>query len=450
MGRSRTLGREAVVVGSGMGGLVAARALSDHFERVTVLERDNLADSGVARSGVPQGRHLHALLAGGERALEELLPGLGEDLVRAGAVRITTGLDLRVERPGYDPFPKRDLGFYSSGLTRPQLEFCVRRRVEAIDNVRIEPGCRVLGLVASEDGKSIRGAQYHREGRSEKRDADLVVDASGTGDLTFAALRAAGHAPPPETTIGVDIGYSSALFDIPGDALGEWKGVMHLPDAPKTSRSGLLLPVEGKRWMIALGGRYDEHPPGDEAGLREYAASLRTPTIARALESARMVAGVDRFRFLESRFRHFERLEAFPDGLLPIGDAICRFNPIFGQGISVAALEGRALGEILASSAEGQEHGGIEATWKRFFRKAAEIVDAPWALAVVPDFIFPRTVGERPADLEASLRFNGALAGAMARHADIHQLVGEIQHLIRPRSALMDPPVLQRIVAEMA
>ena len=448
MGRSGTLGREALVIGSGMGGLVAARALSDHFERVTVLERDDLADAGVARAGVPQGKHLHTLLAGGERALEELLPGLADDLVRAGAARITTGLDLHVERPGYDPFPKRDLGFHALGLTRPQLEFCVRRRVEAIDNVHRVPGCRVLGLVASADGKSIRGAQCYREGRSETRDADLVVDASGTGELTLAALRATGHALPPETTIGVDIGYSSAIFDIPEDASDDWKGVMHLPDAPKTSRSGLLMPVEGNRWMLALGGRYDEVPPGDEVGLREFAATLRTPTIARALESARMVAGVDRFRFPESRFRHFERLEAFPDGLIPIGDAICRFNPTLGQGVSVAALEGRALGEMLASIAQGQ--GRIEPIWRPFFRKVAEIVDTPWAQAVVPDFIFPRTVGERPADLEASLRFGSAVSRAMARHADIHKLAAEIQHLLRPRSALMDPPVLQRIVGEMA
>jgi 2-polyprenyl-6-methoxyphenol hydroxylase-like FAD-dependent oxidoreductase len=443
-----TLGREAIVVGGGMGGLVAGRVLSDYFEHVTILERDALADTGTgARAGVPQGKHLHALLAGGQRVLEELLPGLTEDLDRVGAARLTVGLDLRIERPGFDPFPARDLGFYSSGLTRPQLEFCVRRRVEALRNVRLEAGCRVLALVAADDGKAIRGLQFHREGRSETRTADLVIDASGTGELTLATLKAIGHPAAPETTIGVDLGYSSAIFDVPTGAQREWRGVMHLPDAPRTSRSGLMMPVEGNRWMLALGGRYEEHPPGDEAGFREFAASLRTPTIARAIDAARMVSDVERFRFPASRLRHFERLESFPGGLLPIGDAICRFNPVFGQGISVATLEGHALGQVLAASAATA--GGLEGASRAFFQKVAEIVDTPWALAVVPDFLFPRTTGERPADLETSLRFGAALTRATARHADIHKLVAEIQHLLRPRRALMDPPVLERIMSEM-
>jgi 2-polyprenyl-6-methoxyphenol hydroxylase-like FAD-dependent oxidoreductase len=448
MSKSRTLGREAIVIGSGMGGLAAARVLSDHFERVTILERDALEDTAAPRPGVPQGKHLHALLAGGQRALDALLPGLSEDLDRVGATRLTVGLDLRIERPGFDPFPRRDLGFYSSGLTRPQLEYCVRRRIEGIDGVRLETGCRVLSLLTTGDGTAVHGVHVQREGRSETRTADLVVDASGTGELTIGALRAAGLPPVAETKIGVDICYSSAVFEVPSDAPGDWRGVMHMPEAPKTSRGGLMMPVEGNRWMLALGARHYEQPPGDEAGFREYAASLRTPTIAQAIASATMVSGVDRFRFPESRFRHFERLERFPGGLLPIGDAICRFNPVFGQGISVAALEGVALGHVLAAIGAGD--GSLAGAWRPFFKSVAEILDTPWALAVVPDFVFPSTVGERPADLEASLRFGAALTRATAKHPDIHKLVGEVQHLMRPRSALMAPPVLQRVLAEMA
>jgi 2-polyprenyl-6-methoxyphenol hydroxylase-like FAD-dependent oxidoreductase len=447
MGTSGTLGREAVVVGSGMAGLAAARVLSDWFERVTVLERDGLEEPHNARRGVPQGRHLHALLAGGQRVLDELLPGFTEDLNRVGAVRLTVGLDLLVERPGFDPFPQRDLALDSSALSRPQLELCLRRRVETIENVRIEPNCRVLGFLPTEDGTTIRGIQLRREGRSEIRSTDLVVDASGTGELSLALLRATGYPAAPETRIGVDLGYSTAVFDIPARASRGWKGVMHVPRAPKTSRGGLMMPIEGNRWMLALGGRDDEHPPGDEAGVREYAATLRTKTIAEAIRPARMVGGVERFRFTESRNRHFERLEAFPCGLLPIGDAICRFNPVFGQGMSVAALEAHALGQVLAMA---PQTGGLAEGWRPYFQKVAEVVDAPWALAAVPDFVFPRTIGERPADLDASLRYSSALTRASARHADIHKLVAEVQHLLRPRRALMESHVLERVMAEMA
>jgi 2-polyprenyl-6-methoxyphenol hydroxylase-like FAD-dependent oxidoreductase len=451
MGGSSRLGREALVVGGGIGGLAAARVLSNHFERVTILERDEALDSpAVARPGVPQGKQLHALLAGGHRALDELLPGVVDDLDEAGAPRLTQGLDLRVERPGFDPFVQRDLGFYSYGVTRPQLEFCVRRRVEAVGNIRFEAGCRVLGPVTTADEKAIGGVRCQRAGRSETRSAELVVDASGTGELTLAALRATGHAGTagvPETTIGVDIGYSSAVFDIPADASRGWKGVLHLPDAPRSSRYGLLFPVEGHRWMLALGGRHDEHPPGDEAGLREYAATLRTMTIADAIGPAKMVSRVDRFRFLESRLRHFERVPSFPRGLLPIGDAICRFNPVFGQGMTVAALQALALARVLAAAANAGET--VDSIRRPFFEEVAAIVDTPWALAAVPDFVYPRTVGERPADFVASLRFGAALTRATARHADLHKLVAEIQNLTRPRSALREPQFLQRILAEM-
>jgi 2-polyprenyl-6-methoxyphenol hydroxylase-like FAD-dependent oxidoreductase len=426
---------------------VAARVLSDFFERVTILERDALDQGGAARAGVPQGKHLHALLAGGQRVLEELLPGFRDELERVGAVRIRTGLDLLVERPGFDPFPQRDLGISSASLTRPQLEYCVRRRVEAIQGIRIEPGCRVLALVATDDGSGIRGVRFQRDGRSETRTADLVVDASGSGELTLGALRAGGHPTPEETTIVVDLGYSTTIFDIPADAPQGWRGVMHLPAIPQSSRAGLLTTIEGNRWMLALGGRFGEHPPGDEAGFREYTTTLRTRTIADAIAGARMVVDVERYRFRESRLRHFERLGAFPRGLLPIADAICRFNPIFGQGMSVAALQAHALGQVLAACT--QEGGAFADAWRPFFRKVADTIEAPWAFAAVPDLAFPSTIGQRPPDFAASLRFSVALARAMAIHPDIHKLSGEVQHLLRPRSALMEPHVLERILREM-
>ena len=163
--------------------------------------------------------------------------------------------------------------------------------------------------------------------------------------------------------------------------------------------------------------------------------------------SVAMVSGVARFRFPESRLRHFDRLDSFPRALIPIGDAICRFNPIFGQGLSVAVIEARALGQVLAA-APGE--GELDRLWRVFFDRVTGIVDAPWAFAAIPDFVYPSTVGVRPPDFEMSLRFGTALARAMAIHADIHKLAAEVQHLVRPRSALVEPGVGARIMAEMA
>src|ERR1700752_425050 len=189
------IGRQAVVIGAGMGGLTAARVLADHFERVLVLERDALPADPLDRHGVPQGRHVHALLAGGQRALSELLPGFEESLEGAGAVRLRVGLDIRVDRPGFDPFPQRDLGFDAYAMSRPLVELTVRRRVLETASIELRTGCQVQGLVPSPDSAAVTGVRYTSPSGTEERvAADLVIDASGRGAPTLDALAAMGCA----------------------------------------------------------------------------------------------------------------------------------------------------------------------------------------------------------------------------------------------------------------
>jgi 2-polyprenyl-6-methoxyphenol hydroxylase-like FAD-dependent oxidoreductase len=186
---ARPVGKQALVVGAGIGGLAAARVLADHFARVIIVERDVLPTGAEARTGVPQGKHVHALLAGGWQALGALFPGFERDLIQAGAVSLTAGLDVRMEQPGYDPFPQRDLGFSSYALSRPQLELCVRQRVHALSNVEWRPRCRGQALDTCADGSAITGLICEGvSGAVETIPADLVVDASGRGVLTVALL----------------------------------------------------------------------------------------------------------------------------------------------------------------------------------------------------------------------------------------------------------------------
>ena len=210
---SHLIGKQAVVVGAGMGGLTAAGALAEYCEQVVVLERDALPSEAAHRAGTPQSRHIHGLLAGGQRALGELFPGFEQDLAGAGALPLRITLDVRTEMPGYDPFPQRDLGLLTYSMSRPLIELVVRRRVEQNANIIFRPRCRVRELVPSVDRAAVIAVCFENaDGESETLPAELVVDASGRGSLTRSLLESIGQPLPDETVIGVDIGYATAVF----------------------------------------------------------------------------------------------------------------------------------------------------------------------------------------------------------------------------------------------
>ena len=439
------IGKRAVVIGAGMAGLTAAGALADHFDNVVVLERDTLPSEPLHRAGTPQARHVHGLLLSGQRALTELFPEFEQDLARAGAVPLRAGLDVRVERPGYDPFPQRDLGWFGYAASRPTIEHAVRRRVESRANTTLRQRCRVQQVLATPNGEAVTGVRYENaNGASEIVVADLVVDASGRGALTLALLRSLGQPPPEETTIGIDLGYATCIFAIPDDAATDWKGVKTFGQAPQNRRGALMLPLEGNRWMVTIAGRHGDVPPSDAEGFLTYARSLRTPTIYNAIRYAKRVDGVARYGFPESVRRHFERLEFFPRGLLPIADAICRFNPVYGQGMSVAALEACLLRKLLETPGDP-----ISCLARTFFAEVQTLIDTPWSVAVL-DFAFPDTRGQRPADFETRLKFGIALTQLAAEDPTVHKLTAEVQNLLKPRSVYLDPALVKRVFAKMA
>jgi 2-polyprenyl-6-methoxyphenol hydroxylase-like FAD-dependent oxidoreductase len=437
-----------VVIGAGMGGLAAAGALAPHFERVVVLERDTLASQPTHRAGAPQGRHLHVMLMSGLIALDQLFPGFVADLTRAGAVPITLGLDLRIERFPYDPFPQRDLGYVSCAASRPIFEHTVRGRLEGITNAALRQHCRVRELMAAPGGTRVTGVRYeNHDGVSETLSADLVIDASGRGVPTLTFLQSIGRPLLEETTIGCDIYYSSCVFDIPSDAPTDWKGVFTIPKPPEELRGGIMFPLEGNRWIVQLVGRLGVAMPSDHDGFLGYAQTLRTDTIYNAIKGAKPLSEVVRYAFPESVLRHFERLNNFPQGLLPLGDAICQFNPAWGQGMSVAAQEACVLHRLLDRLSG--ESDPIALLGPAFFADIQPLLDAPWAVAM-QDFAFPQTRGTRPADLETTLKFGAALNRLAADDAAIHKLTAEVQNLLKPRSVFRDPELVQRVMAVMA
>ena len=312
------IGRQAVVVGAGMAGLPAARALADYFEQVTVLERDALPADASPRIGTPQSRHTRALLGGGQRTLSELFPGFEQDLRGAGAVPYRAGLDVRFERPGFDPFPQRDLGWIGYAMSRPLIERTVRRHVgrhqKHHDTCTLpRPGTRALAQRHRGVGNPFR---EQRRTRSETLPADLAGEASGRGSLALASLGSIGQPPPEETVIEVDITYATAAFAIPEDAAADWRGVMTLDWPAQGGLGGIVKPLERNRWSVTLVGRHGDIPPTDREGFLAYAGRLRTPTIYDAIKNAEQLGEIARFGFPASVRRHFDRLKKFPRGLL--------------------------------------------------------------------------------------------------------------------------------------
>jgi 2-polyprenyl-6-methoxyphenol hydroxylase-like FAD-dependent oxidoreductase len=447
--KSTSIGRQAVVVGAGMGGLPAARALADFFEHVVVLERDTLPLDPSHRAGTPQGRHTHALLAGGQRALGDLFPGFEQNLADAGAVPLEAGLDLRLERPGYDPFPPRDLGFAVCAMSRPLIELTVRQRIKQHDNITIRERCRVQEILASQDGAAVSAICFENsEGGSETLTADLIVEASGRGNFVNGVLRSVGRPRPEETTIGVDITYATAVFAVPDDAPTDWKAVLMFDTPAEGGAAAILAPLEGNRWIVTLVGHHGEKPPGDRDGFLACAGWLRTPTIYDAIKRVEPLSEIVRFGFPASFRRHFDRLQEFPRGLLPFSDSICRFNPAYGQGMSVAAQEAWLLRELLERhAAEPDPLAGLAPA---FFAESASLIETPWALAATPDLAHPKTVGQRPEDLQQSLDFTEALFRLAAEDPAVHKLLFEVLHLLKPQSVLSDPDLVERVEAVAA
>jgi 2-polyprenyl-6-methoxyphenol hydroxylase-like FAD-dependent oxidoreductase len=382
-----------------MGDLAAAKAIAPHFEKVIVFDRDALPDGPAPRLGTPQARHTHNLLAGGCRALESLYPGIELNLVEAGAVRMRMRRDMRFEVPAFGHLPQRDFGFDQFALSRPSLERVCRRRVEREPNIEFRP--RMTRLARQSRGRGVRFEDTR--GTPGSLAADLVVDASGRASPTLRFLEAIGSAKPPTIEIGIDQAYATATFEKPHDAPTDWLFMLHVPTPPDSSRLGIIAPMEGRRWSISLCANHGDAPPGDIEGFMAFAKSFRTPTIYNAIRSAKRVVDIARFGMPCSVRRAFDKLERFPRSLVPLGDSVCRFPPVQGQGMS---WRRRRLMFSQASSRHGEE----SAIRSMVLRKPSSPKSSCFSILHGPS-LWPISSkrGERPPDFEKKLQYTHAL-----------------------------------------
>jgi 2-polyprenyl-6-methoxyphenol hydroxylase-like FAD-dependent oxidoreductase len=433
----------AVVLGGSLAGMCAARVLAQHFTDVTVVERDVLG-SAEHRRGVPQSRHVHALLVRGRRELEALMPGFEEAAKRRGAQELDFTTAFHAFRPqGWEP--RAPSGFLSLWGSRALLEASVRERFLALGGVRLLDGTAVRGLKV--EGSRVKGVVVEREGDgTSELDADVVVDACGRASKAPEWLSAAGFPLDEESVVDSFGGYASLWLEPPPkDRLplgGDWKGIWIDGDPPRTRRGGVLFPVEGGRWIVTLGGFEGDHPPSDEPGFRAWARTLRSPLLADAIEHAVALSPVYSSRSFTNRMRHYDRWSRPLGGFLAIGDAACAFNPVYGQGMTTTAVCAQILAGELA------RHDDPARLTKGFHRAQQRFLGDVWALATGADFLFPSTIGVRPRGAALVHPYFVALAETAMEDLSIRHRFGEVLHLLKPPSALFAPDLVARVVAQ--
>ena len=389
---SNFLGRRVLVVGSGIGGLSAAGALAGYFEQVEVLERDRIPASAESRPGTPQDRHTHGMLAGGLKALGEIFPGFERDLAKAGGVCVNVAQEFRLERPDVGALPCRDLGLKVLCASRPLIESVLRRQVMALGNVTLKPKCRVTEIVG--DAKTVRGVRFDSaSGQTKTLGADLVVDASGRGGLTLALLDALGQERPKVTEVGVDLTYATAVIPIPEQAR-DWKVVLTMPNPPASALRAVLLPIEGNQWLVTIADRRGPARIETWDNFLSTLSRLITPTLYDALRHAEPPESIQHHGFSTSQWKHFERLSSLPRGLLPTADAFCRFNPIYGQGMSSAAKQARLLQAVLKRAATKADP--VAAAQAGFLADVESVLQTPWTMSTGADLAFPFRVQKIP------------------------------------------------------
>lgn len=442
--------RHAIVIGGGMAGLVTGKVLTKHFDKVTIIERDHFPASPESRKGVPQGRHLHGLLARGLLVLEELFPGLERDLDAAGAPSLDHGLEALVCYPIGWNTPFRS-GIMLRSCSRPLLEWHVHRHLMANENVHFLERCRVIGLLSDASKTTVTGVQVRfHSGSEEALQADLIVDASGRTSRAPKWLETLGYPLVQETTIDPLLGYASGWYQPPTNFQGDWKllGIsFRYPDNP---RAGAISVIEGGRWIVLLAGMGREYPPTDEAGFLDFAHGLANPRIYEALKDAQPISPIYGYRQTSNHQRHYEKLPRWPEHFVALGDAVCAFNPFYAQGMTVSALGALALDAELEQQRLSHANFDLTGLGQRFQKQLAKVNTIPWLMSTGQD----RRWANREGDANPSLRdklTQGYIARIMQvgqKNPNVRRAFIEVVHMLKPPSALIHPKIMLQVLRQ--
>ena len=435
----KAVGQTAVVIGAGMGGLMAASVLSSFFKNVVIVESDELPERPTLRKGVGQGAHVHTFLGYAVQAMNTLLPGLMEQLYAAGAVKIRRNYDIWFHDAS-GPTPIRDVGLLTPSVTRPLLEHVTRAQVLTKSNVRIEDNTRLMTFEAGSDGRVVGVAVKDCEGVSKTIAADLVIDCSGRVSPLPRWLEEQGYGAVPTQSLDIAMSYTSGLFEPPPELRdSKWASLMLA--VPPGLRAAYLTPVDGGMWLATMYGRAGDRAPRDHEGFVEWTRGLAHPCIRERLVQAKPVTKLRTYNIPRGIWRRFDRMTGFPKSVLPLGEVFTSFNPMYGQGISLAAGQALSLREALQNCATS---GSVEDLATHYFQGCEELNAVGWSVMETRDLAYSSTKGDRPPDLEDRWRIGKAVRLLAEEDPEVHALTVRVTHLLEPPSSLQRPDIVKR------
>lgn len=437
--------KTALVIGASMAGLLAARVLSDHYDGVLILERDTLPDAPDVRGGVPQGRHIHILLVQGQSLLETFFPGMTQQLTEDGAPEMVWCRDSCYFTSG--GWIKRfDSQLATNVITRPVLEYRVRQRIVSNPKITILSSRDVRALLTTPDKARVIGVEVAVRGTdtTEQHSADLVVDTSGRGSKAPDWLTALGYPAPTETAVNSYVGYATRLYEKP-DRDFDWKILFIVARSTENNpRGGAIFDIGHGRWQVSLGGMNGVYPPTDDAGFEAYARQLSSTTLADVLQGAKPISPIVGYRIDGSRQRHYEKLARRPENFILMGDAVCSFNPLYGQGITVAALEAVELDRMLRQQGTSDLTGFAA----RFQKQIAGTLRNAWLLSTGEDLRFPGTEGDRPKFAARLIqRYVDLYLRVISADETLTRTFIKVSNLSASPLTLMSPPIVARVLA---
>ncbi|MEM6753529.1 MAG: FAD-dependent monooxygenase, partial [Cyanobacteria bacterium P01_C01_bin.38] len=437
------------VIGSSMAGLLNARVLADYFTQVILVERDTLPQQPQTRKGVPQANHAHVLLAKGYRILKQLFPGIDAELSEAGAPKIDWSKDYAFFGYwGWHPRIASDLITYSG--SRALLEWLVCRRLSDFKNIKFRQKTQVRGLLSNSQNSQVTGVKLYDldEQIEEELVADLVVDASGRNSQMPNWLQSMGYQSPAKTEINSFLGYSTCWFECPQDLEVDWKALAVFYKAPHNKHGGVIFAVEGNRWAVTLAGIARDYPPNDNEGFLECTRNLRNSAMYDAIRDAKPISKVYSYRRTENCWQHYE-LTSLPEALVIVGDAVCAFNPVYGQGMTTAALGALTLQKCLQQEFTNSQYIGKGFT-KKFQKQLAAMLKTPWLMATSDDFRWETTEGGKPDKITQVMhKYMDEVILLSVHQPQVYKVFSQVIHMIKQPAALFAPGIIFGVLKQI-